>query len=527
MNKHELIELYINKNLPLSIIASKYNVTPSALTYWIKKYKIKKSIIKYDDPLKQWIVDNCFTSKNLYNNRCNILSWWNNKEECLNQIKQQSTINSNNISEHIYWIMNDIKEYPICKSCTTKVSFKQYKSGYNEYCSQYCVTQGKERNQKISKIVNDKIDQTMIKVKTTNLERYGVEYYYQSEEFKKTAKETKLRLYGDEYYNNIQKNQNTCILKYGVKSLLELKEHQDKMFNSKVDKYGHAGPYHEEFTSSAELELLNYCNSFGLDFSKNRNVLKTKELDLYSDKLKIAIEYCGLYWHSELYKSNQYHYEKYKLCKDKNIQLITIFEDEWIYKSNIVKNILRSQLNVNNKIIYARNCTFVKCTINDSWFLNTFHLQENNNNSKYYYGLTYNNELVAMMSFGLHHRNSNTLVLNRLCFKPDIKIIGGTSKLFKNSIKELQSDIITWSDNRWYTGNVYEQIGFIKDDELKYDYSYVDLKNRNRISKQSMRKSNYNIPNNITEHEYCKSIGLYRIYDCGKIRWKFNYKKEF
>lgn len=47
------------------------------------------------------------------------------------------------------------------------------------------------------------------------------------------------------------------------------------------------------------------------------------------------------------------------------------------------------------------------------------------------------------------------------------------------------------------------------------------------IKKYKIKKSNYNIPNNITEHEYCRSIGLYRIYDCGKIRWKFNYKKEF
>ena len=54
----------------------------------------------------------------------------------------------------------------------------------------------------------------------------------------------------------------------------------------------------------------------------------------------IAIEFDGLFWHNDKSgKSNNYHLMKTELCNSKNIHLIHIFEDEWLYKQDIVNAI--------------------------------------------------------------------------------------------------------------------------------------------------------------------------------------------
>ena len=67
--------------------------------------------------------------------------------------------------------------------------------------------------------------------------------------------------------------------------------------------------------------------------------LNGKQLDFYIPSMKLAIEYCGLWYHSELfgYVDRKTHKNKYFECKKLGIRLITIFEDEWLSKQNICK----------------------------------------------------------------------------------------------------------------------------------------------------------------------------------------------
>lgn len=60
-----------------------------------------------------------------------------------------------------------------------------------------------------------------------------------------------------------------------------------------------------------------------------------RELDIYIPEKNLAIEYDGLYWHSSNDcnpnsnpKQSEYHYDKYRICKEKGIRLITIFEND-------------------------------------------------------------------------------------------------------------------------------------------------------------------------------------------------------
>jgi hypothetical protein len=217
-------------------------------------------------------------------------------------------------------------------------------------------------------------------------------------------------------------------------------------------------------------------------------------------------------------KSKNYHYDKWKKCYDLNIKLFTIYSDEWKTDKEKIKKYIYMNLGLAKTKIFARKCEFKEISkkeAND--FCNQNHLQGSTNNIVKAFGLFYENTLVLMMSFGHHHRKSNAIVLNRMCGKFDIQVVGGASKLIANAHKILNVPIITWSNNRWSNGNVYQKAGFKFDKYLPPDYDWTN--HTKRFSKQSRKKSITKQPTYMTETQYNKMLKLDKIYDCGKIRW--------
>ena len=223
----------------------------------------------------------------------------------------------------------------------------------------------------------------------------------------------------------------------------------------------------------------------------------------------------------------KYHWNKYNICLSNNIRLITIFEDEWLLEKEKCKNYIKSILGFYEKRLYARKCKILEISnIESNKFYSDYHLFDKPYNTKKSFGLFYDNELIGAMSLGIHHRCSSKITINRLCFKPNLQIIGGVSKLFSVCKKWCEEnyykEIVTWSDNRWSSGKTYEKIGFILDEKLGPDYSYVNLKKKSkRLSKQSQKKDNSKCPKGITELEWAEQNNLARIWDCGKKRWIF------
>jgi len=64
----------------------------------------------------------------------------------------------------------------------------------------------------------------------------------------------------------------------------------------------------------------------------DRWILKGSELDLYYEDSMIAVEYNGNYWHREEYRGKLYHLDKTMRCAKIGVQLIHIFEYEWLNK---------------------------------------------------------------------------------------------------------------------------------------------------------------------------------------------------
>jgi hypothetical protein len=376
------------------------------------------------------------------------------------------------------------------------------------------------------------LDKFKEKVRKTNLKKYGIENFLELPQVKEKIKQTNIEKYGEAHpaasVEIQEKIKQTNIKKYGVKCVFETSQVKEKIKQTNIEKYGSPFPIHK-FGKTQE-SIRSWLNEYGYNFNSDYEILEGKELDLYDSDKKIAIEYCGLYWHNEDSpepRNRKYHYYKYKKCKDNGIQLLTIFDDEWNNKQNIIKSVILSKLGVFETRLYARKC-IVKEIDKKSFgnFCDQYHIQGKNSLSLVCFGLFYNNELVGVIDLGRHHRKKEqtSLVLTRLCFKEGYQIVGGSSKLLsacvayckKNNIK----NIISWSDNRWSNGNIYKNLGFIWQEDLNPDYSYVNFKNpKKRLSKQSQKKGNTDCPKEISELDWAKSRGLSRIWDCGKTRW--------
>ena len=242
---------------------------------------------------------------------------------------------------------------------------------------------------------------------------------------------------------------------------------------------------------------------------------------------KLAIEYNGLYWHSDLHRVDSYHLNKTLECRKQGIDLIHIFEDEWMFKKEIVKSILKSKLGVFDKIIYGRKCEIKEVNVTDSRiFLDNNHIQ-GNVNSKVKIGLYYDNELVSLMTFGGlrvsmgSKSEDGSYEMYRFANKLNISVIGGFSKLLKYFIKTYNpKSILTFSDNRYFTGEIYKSNNFSFISETKPNYFYIikhKRENRFKYRKDILVSEGYD--KDKSERQIMKERGINRIYDCGNKKW--------
>ena len=295
--------------------------------------------------------------------------------------------------------------------------------------------------------------------------------------------------------------------------------------------------------SKSELEIQVFLKQNNIEFNNsNRIILYPQELDIYIPSLKIGIEFNGLHWHSELYKSKNYHLQKTIDCEKQNIRLIHIFEDEWLEKQDIVKARLLNLLGKNQFKIGARKCKIKQVPVEEERnFLNNNHLQ-GYAASTICYGLYWlspvNNKeyLVALMSFGPLRKNLGSsnqeghYELYRFVTAKNFSVLGGASRLFKHFIKRFNpKQVISFADRRWSIKsdkNLYTTLGFKFDSYTEPGYFYVQ--GNKRINRFTLRKDvlikEYGCSPEQSEHEFCQQQGWYRIYDCGQLKYFWNNK---
>lgn len=276
--------------------------------------------------------------------------------------------------------------------------------------------------------------------------------------------------------------------------------------------------------SRGEMEIAAWIESLGVKVEINtRSVIYPKEIDIYMPEHKIAIEFNGLYWHSELVGKNRYyHLQKLKDCKEKGITLLQIFEDEWYNKPALLKSMIMRQLGFIERRIYARKTTVQEISPSmarefvDEYHISGYHA------SKYKFGLFLGDELVSVMTFstGNYSRKSLGWEIDRFCSKSGVQVVGGASKLFKAFITKVNpSEVISYADLRYGTGKVYEHLGFEyeKDTVPNFWYFKNELVRHHRFS---LRKGVVEGDDpSLTEWENRINQGWNRIWDCGSSKY--------
>lgn len=292
---------------------------------------------------------------------------------------------------------------------------------------------------------------------------------------------------------------------------------------------GHRCPACFTSRSGSEKQIGEFYRDKVVLKESDKETIKPYELDIHFIEHNIAVEYCGLYWHSMSSPGSRitadYHRKKLDLCNKKGIRLLTVFEDEWLGHKDICLSRINNALGIIENKIYARNCKVKEIENQEAYeFLNRTHLQ-GAGKCKVAFGLFYNDKLIQVMTFGSLSRahtakGKKVLELKRLASETDIVVVGGASKLFKcgkEYAKENGYEFInSYCDLRWGTGNLYEKLGFKKIHETKYTLHYTDFTSRWR--NQTLAKSK----NSISEGSKALKKGLHKIYDCGHQTWQLD-----
>ena len=237
--------------------------------------------------------------------------------------------------------------------------------------------------------------------------------------------------------------------------------------------------YLEKTVSKYETMLEHKLKELNIPYVRNhRKLLDGLEVDFYLPEHGLAIEVNPSSTHnSNIFaktsnrsylnrsKDRGYHYDKYRLCKDKGVILIQLFEYDLEPNrfTSIVWPRLEQQILGYSTRLYARKTTIEEISTKTArTFLENYHTQ-GYIASKVKYGMYHNGDLVAVATFG---DNRGTVELKRLCFKPGIQVLGGLSKFIKRYFKDFDDDVITsYSDNNYGDGNGYASAGaeFVKE----------------------------------------------------------------
>jgi hypothetical protein len=479
--------------------------------------------------------------------------------------------------EKIWFFYNKLTERPKCITCGKEIKFRnRFDKPYGEFCSLKCINSNKEEmSNRQSRTFQKKYNvdfypqykDFITKQRKTKLDRYGDENYNNLEK----AKETKKEKYGNENYINSEGYKMTCTRKYGVDNYSKSNNYQNKIIKSfkslypninfvtvgklmviiKCNKCGkeseitkqllyernkrnyvictHCNPIGQSNRSGNESEISKFLKSIDINHKCSyKKILNKQELDIFIPDHNLAIEFDGIYWHNELFLPSDYHLKKTVECQEKNIELIHIFEDEWTNKKEIVKSIIKNRLQKTKQSFFARKCEIKEITSDVCKnFLNENHIQ-GNVNSKVRIGLHYQNDLVSVMTFSkgriLMGGKNNEWELTRFSNRINTNVVGAAGRLFKYFIKKYSpTRVVSYSDIRLFNGGMYENLKFKRVSQSKPNYWYVI--NGIRYHRFNFRKSvlvKEGFDRNKTEKEIMFERKIYRIYDCGHIRWEYN-----
>lgn len=357
------------------------------------------------------------------------------------------------------------------------------------------------------------------KRKIQNEEKWGTDNFAKTEIFKEKQKE----YFKSEKYNTALQRQKLItknkILTYyqNYSDEVELKElkNNDAIFVCKKcestfeiskqliylrNKNGHTictkcNPKNRRSYSNEEKEVLSYIQkNYDGQIIENYRV-KKQEADIYLPDLKLAFDFNGLYWHSELFKSELFHLKKKRFFEELGINLVYIWENDWLEKKEIVKSLILHSV-FRSKRIFARNC-IVNLTHNCLEIENFYkkNYLGNYKHTQINITLRFASDLVAVMSF---EQRQNSWHMVSFCNKLNTSIVGSFSKMLSYFILNYHPICIhTETDYCFFNGKSLIASKFVLIESSSPGFFWAN------------RKKRLDLPDKDS----------FRVFDCGLQKW--------
>jgi hypothetical protein len=293
--------------------------------------------------------------------------------------------------------------------------------------------------------------------------------------------------------------------------------------------------YHKEISCNncsdkniQQKEVADFIRKLGVEVEENNHSIvkfdsnRYKEVDIVCKRENLCIEYNGLLWHCEKYKSDKkYHYKKTKACLDAGFNLLHIWSDKYLKGPEIYQSIISVKLGLVKNKIHARK-TVVKFLEPKEFrgFLNDNHI-DGNTNCIGGFGLFYENELVSVMSLRkVSPQNKKYLgyiEIARFATKKNCIVVGGESKLL---------DKVESFANQNKLGGILNYVscdfGGIPKPKWKFTYqgltdiSYFYTDGSRRFSRQRLQNRNGE-----SEAELAQKLGWYRVFGTPNMIYSF------
>lgn len=282
--------------------------------------------------------------------------------------------------------------------------------------------------------------------------------------------------------------------------------------------------------SRGEEEVADYVAGLGFAVRRSARIdceARRFNFDIALDEPKVLIEYNGTYFHSESTgRGADYHADKHRAATSAGWQLITVWEDDWQRRPDVVRALLAHKLGRSDRPRVPARATTLDLLSPDqsAKFLDVHHIQGAGTGSLRLGLRDKDGALAAVLVARFEGRSVNIVRYATSCIVP-----GGFGKLLaalENQARQRPGveRIKTFSDNLISDGSLYENLGFIHDGDVRPDYAYA----RGRGAREHKfgyrlerfrRDSSLIWQPDMTERELADLNGLHRIWDAGKRRW--------
>lgn len=277
-----------------------------------------------------------------------------------------------------------------------------------------------------------------------------------------------------------------------------------------------------------------------------------KEIDLYDPENRLGIELHGLAWHSTKFSNDcSEHFNKASMAEEGGVQLLQIYESEWVQRRECVIDKIDAILHKGMKKIPARKLQVKEMRTERERRLLCGFMEKNHiqgaAGSNWAVALMNGKEIAAACTFRLgtgYASGGQTpgtdcyWELNRFATRLHTCVQGGLSRCiaaFKNAHPGVR-EIFSFADRRWTCPqrSAYGASGFKAVGIVPQNYMYSDLSTTHPLrNKQYMRKSSIarraRVPGSPesevfdarkTEKQMAEELGYYQVFDAGKIKYR-------